>query len=542
MKNTMQTDQYVIGVDVGTGSARAGIFTLDGKLLTSCKQDIHLYPSDGAKYEQSSQNIWNAVCSSVKAAMLAAGLSPNQISGIGFDATCSLVVIGPDNAPLPVDQHGIAERNVIVWMDQRATQEAQRINQTKHPVLNYIGGAISPEMETPKLLWLKEHLPQTYQKAEYFFDLTDFLTWQATGSLARSICTLVCKWTYLAHEQRWDDSYFETIGLADLTEGKYQKIGTDIVSPGTALGEGLTELAAQQLGLLAGTAVAAGLIDAHAGAIGSIGAVDHQGDANPISTMAYVFGTSACTLTTSTTATKVDGVWGPYYAAMLPNLWLNEAGQSAAGAAIDHLISMHPAYPEACRLAQKQNLAVSMWLSSQVKARLSNLSDAVLLAKTLHVVPEFLGNRSPNADPQAKAIIAGLDMDKSLDSLTKLYVAGIAGIAYGLRQILEAQTKAGLKVDKVVVSGGAGQDPLIRQMLADATGVPVVAPASPEPMLLGSAMLAALASGTYTDLTDAMKHMSRFGAHYLPERRHHALHASKYDAFCLLQRVAKEIQ
>ncbi|MFX5563062.1 hypothetical protein ABTD73_21675, partial [Acinetobacter baumannii] len=78
-----------------------------------------------------------------------------------------------------------------------------------------VGGVISPEMETPKLLWLKEQLPEVYHGAAHFFDLTDFLTWKATGSLQRSSCTVTCKWTYLAHEGRWDADYFRRIGLGD---------------------------------------------------------------------------------------------------------------------------------------------------------------------------------------------------------------------------------------------------------------------------------------------------------------------------------------
>ena len=86
-------------------------------------------------------------------------------------------------------------------------------------MLDYIGGVMSPEMEMPKLMWLKRNLPETWNKAGYLFDLADFLTWQATGSLARSQCTLTCKWTYLAHEETgWQRDFFETVGLGDLLE------------------------------------------------------------------------------------------------------------------------------------------------------------------------------------------------------------------------------------------------------------------------------------------------------------------------------------
>ena len=124
-------------------------------------------------------------------------MPPDEVAGIGFDATCSLVVLGEGGAPLAVGPSGDPQRNIIVWMDHRAVDQAGASTPTGETVLDYVGGTISPEMETPKLLWLRENLPETFDAAWQFFDLADFLTWRATGSLARSICTVTCKWTYL---------------------------------------------------------------------------------------------------------------------------------------------------------------------------------------------------------------------------------------------------------------------------------------------------------------------------------------------------------
>lgn len=531
---------YVIGVDVGTGSARAGLFDLQGNMLQVAKHDIKTFGDANARYEQSSENIWLAVCACVKTVVNESELSIDSIVGLSFDATCSLVVVGEGGKPLPVGEHGVEDRNVMVWMDQRATEQARHINSLGHGVLNYVGNRISPEMETPKLLWLKTNLPETYHSAKHFFDLTDYLTFRASGSLARSICTVVCKWTYLAHEGRWDTSYFESIGLGDLSASQFSKIGTEIVAPGTPLAHGLIKDAAEQLGLKTGTAVAAGLIDAHAGGVGSVGALTVDGHAAPAECLAYVFGTSACTLTTSSAPVNVPGVWGPYFSAMVPGMWLNEAGQSAAGAAIDHLVLMHPASSEASKLAKSVGLPLSAWLSNQAKLQARNVSDAVFLAEGVHVVPEFLGNRAPFADPNARAIIAGLSMGKSVESLVALYVAGICGLAYGLRQIIDAQAAQGLCISRVVISGGAGQDPLVRQLMSDAIGKEVIAPNAEEPVMLGTAMLASVAAGAYSNLEDAMKLMSSFGSRYLPSSVNISqLHDQRYQAFCKLQAIAR---
>ena len=530
--------RYVVGVDVGTGSARAGIFDLAGRMVTSATHEITLFHASGSIVEQSSGEIWEAVCHVVKAALSESAVSADQVAGIGFDATCSLVVLGPGGLPLPVGPSEQAERDIIVWMDHRAVAQAECINATGHEVLKYVGGRISPEMQTPKLLWLQENRPSVFAAAWQFFDLTDFLTWRATGDLSRSTCTVTCKWTYLAHERRWDEGYFRTVGLSVLADEAFARIGQTVVDPGTPLGDGLTASAAAELGLRAGTPVATGVIDAHAGGIGTVGA-----DGDPKACLAYVFGTSSCTMTTTQRPVFVPGVWGPYFSAMVPDTWLNEGGQSVAGAAIEHLLSMHPAAPEARRRAQDAEQSLPAMLADLAAQAVDNLSGAVLLAKGLHVVPEFLGNRAPLADPQARAVIAGLGMDNDLGSLVALYVAGLCGIGYGLRQIIEAQAAAGASIERVVISGGAGRRDFVRQLLADATGKPVLATQAEEPVMLGAAMLGAVAGGLFNDVPSAMARMSQISRTYAPDAGAiAALHEERFRAFRQLQSLARVIR
>jgi len=528
---------YFIGVDVGTGSARAGVFDAAGAMLASAKRDIALYQDTGDIAEQSSEDIWQAVAASVREAMSKAAIDATAVRGIGFDATCSLVVVGENGVPLPIGASGDPARNIIVWMDHRAIKQADRINATGHKVLDYVGGVISPEMETPKLLWLKEHQPETYAGAWQFFDLADYLTWRATGSLARSVCTLTCKWTYLAHENRWDPSYFDAIGLGDLAAENFARIGTEVVPGGTALSAGLTAEAASDFGLPSGVAVGAGLIDAHAGGVGTVGARGGQGDVQ--SRMAYVFGTSACSMTTTNEPAFVGGVWGPYYSAMVPGRWLNEGGQSAAGAAIEHLVLHHPASASAREQARVEGLPLVAWLAQQAEKQ-GGAPNLPQLVGSLHVVPEFLGNRSPFADPDAKALIAGLGMDRGIDNLIGLYLAGVAGLGYGLKQILSAQGAKGIATDTIVLSGGAAQSPLVRQLLADTTGLTIAVTDAEEPVLVGAAILGALAYGAYPSATEAMSAMSALGETYQPNGALRDWHDARSRVFDLLQNAARE--
>ena len=525
---------HFIGIDVGTGSARAGVFDASGTMLGVGKHDIALHQAAGDIAEQSSEDIWRAVSASVRAALAQSAVDPASIKGVGFDATCSLVVVGANGEPLAVGD--APERNIIVWMDHRATEQAARINATGHSVLDYVGGTISPEMETPKLLWLKEHRPETYASAWQFFDLADYLTWRATGSLARSICTLTCKWTYLGHENRWDSSYFDAIGLGDLAAEGFTRIGTKVVPGGTALSDGLTPEAAADLGLPSGIAVGAGLIDAHAGGIGTVGARGGEGGA--LSRIAYVFGTSACTMTSTSAPAFVPGVWGPYFSAMVPGLWLNEGGQSAAGAAIDELVQYHPASASTRERARAEGLSLVAWLAREAD-RLGGAAHLPELVGDIHVVPEFLGNRSPFADPEAKALIAGLGMDGGTDTLIGLYLAGLAGLGYGVRQIIAAQAAQQVNIDTIVVSGGAAQSPLVRQILADATGIPIAATDAEEPVLVGAAILGALACVHFTSAAEAMSAMSALGQAYKPSASLRDWHNGRNKAFGMLQDAAR---
>lgn len=535
--------EHFIGIDVGTGSARAGLFDATGRLLAVAKRPIRMWREAGDIVEQSSEDIWEAITACVREALASAAVPALSVRGVGFDATCSLVVLDGEARPLPVGPSGDPARNIVVWMDHRAMAQADRINAIGHPVVEYVGGTISPEMETPKLLWLKEHQPDTFVKAAHFFDLADYLTFRATGATERSVCTVTCKWTYLAHEGRWDPGYFEAIGLGDLTDDGFARIGSRVVDIATPLGRGLTPQAADELGLEAGTPVGASLIDAHAGGVGTLGALSASGTASdPTSELALIMGTSLCSMALTREPVFVDGVWGPYFGALLPGTWLLEGGQSAYGAALDHIIALHPAYSAALAGAAADGVTIFDRLEANAVRLAGSIEAAANIAERLHVVPELLGNRAPEADPHATGVIAGLTLASDEDDLTRLFVATLCGLCYGTLQIIEANREKGVIVETIVVSGGASRSQLLRRILADATGLKVTLPETDEPVLLGAAMLGAVASGHYPALKDAAAGMCRQGATIEPMAEASAFHARKYEAFRILQQGERRIR
>ncbi|KAI0225739.1 FGGY carbohydrate kinase domain-containing protein, partial [Lamellibrachia satsuma] len=161
-------EAYYIGVDVGTGSVRAMLVSQSGHIVTIATHPLDMWEPATDFYEQSSDDIWSACCKTVR--MVTDDIDKDHICGIGFDATCSLVVLDKQYEPLSVSpsgkqcqplsvspsDSGSDHWNVMVWMDHRAVSQTDRINATGHRVLKCLGGHMSLEMQMPKLLWLKE--------------------------------------------------------------------------------------------------------------------------------------------------------------------------------------------------------------------------------------------------------------------------------------------------------------------------------------------------------------------------------------------------
>jgi FGGY-family pentulose kinase len=530
-----------LGNDVGTGSARAGLFTEGGRLLGSSSHEIQMWKPEPEFVEQSSDDIWNACCTAVRGALAAAGLKGEAVGGIGFDATCSLVLLDAADRPVSVSPTGRDEQNVIVWMDHRAITQAGAINRTKHPVLRYVGGVISPEMQTPKLLWLNQHKPASWKRAARFLDLPDFLTYRATGDDTRSLCTTVCKWTYLGHRgldgAGWDAGYFKKIGLGELAAEGFRRIGTRIRPMGEPVGRGLTAKAAGELGLVAGTPVGVSIIDAHAGGLGLLGA---KIDGEKTSTralqrrLALIGGTSSCHMVVSKEPRQVNGIWGPYFSAMIPGLWLTEGGQSATGSLIDHVIYSHAASAELRGEANKRGKTIYELLNERLAAlaKIEGAKHPGEITQELHVLPDFHGNRSPRADPTLRGVVSGLTLSATADDLARLYLATIQAVAYGTRHILEELKKKGCEIDTILACGGGTKNSIFLREHADITGCRILLPKEPEAVLLGSAVLGGVAAGRFKTVLAAMEAMNASARVITPSRGRVAkYHSTKYAVF-----------
>lgn len=250
--------------------------------------------------------------------------------------------------------------------------------------------------------------------------------------------------------------------------------------------------------------------------------------------LALIGGTSSCHMAVSPKPRFIDGIWGPYFSAMVPGSWLTEGGQSATGALIDHVISSHAAAKPLAATAKKQGRTIYELLNERLDklAQTQGVKFSGELTRDLHIQPDFHGNRSPRANPTLKGTVTGLALSATTDDLALQYLAAIQAIAYGTRHILEEMNFKGYRIDTLLACGGGTKNPVFLREHADITGCKIVLSKEPEAVLLGSAVLGAVAAGRFAGVLPAMAAMNTTDRVIPPTKGRVAkYHAAKYQVF-----------
>ncbi|MFO1150636.1 MAG: FGGY-family carbohydrate kinase [Alsobacter sp.] len=479
----------LLAVDVGTLSARAGLFDPHGRLVAAASAPFALLKPAEHHAVYRMDEIWQAVVLAVRDALAAEPGAEREVRGLAFDATSSVHVAAEGGRPLDGDA------DVVCWMDHRGEAEAEEIGRSGDRYLAYVGGSVSPEMHLPKLLWLKRNRPAAWARVTAVRDLCDELARRATGLDRQSVCGLACKFPYLpADPEPWRRGLLRDLGIADLLDRGA------LAQPPGRVGERhgtVSAQAAAELGLQAGTPVAVGLIDAEAGALGVLGrgfrAVMNR-------TLALIGGTSTCYMSFASDERRVPGVWGPFRDAVFPGFWMHEAGQSLSGSALDAVLAQHPASlagPSAEGHAET---------ARRVLARLDEEGPA--FGARRHIVPDWLGNRAPLGDGTVRALVTGVGEETSERSFLEHYYATARALVLQSRQIVEHLNAHGYAIDRVALAGGHLKNPLLLRLYRDGLGARVVLSEAPEQVLLGTAMVASVAAGLQPDLFAALDAMA----------------------------------
>ena len=482
--------KYVIGVDGGTESIRAGVFDLSGNPLAFASVTYPTnFPIPGWA-EQNPEDWWNALGGAVRRAVIDANVGKQEILGICLDTTCCSVVA--------LDGAGNPLRPALIWMDMRSALQTEQVLATADPALQVNsngGGPVSAEWMIPKSLWIQQEEPEIFEKAETVCEFQDYLNFHLTGKRVASINNVSVRWHYGPGWGGWARSMVESLGMSELLK-KWPAI---VLRLGEEIG-GLTSNAAAHLDLPEGVPVLQGGADAFIGMIG-------LGVVNPGS-LAFITGSSHLHLGLSPQAFHGQGIWGTYADAVIPGLHVVEGGQTSTGSVVSWIRRTlgSPSYEELNHEA----------------AELEPGSEGVVIQE------HFQGNRTPHTDPLSRGVISGLTLKHGRGHLFR---AALEGIAFGTELILETMRNNGFAAETVVLAGGATRSDLWLQIHADVSNLPLTLTKVPDAPALGSAILAAVGSGAFSDIGTATQKMVQVDRVIEPNQETHARYQPFYQSY-----------
>ena len=499
--------KYAIGVDYGTLSGRALLIeTKTGAELASA---VYEYPHgvmdrslpDGTPLGQDwalqhPQDYLDVLKYTVPAVLKEAGVSPEDVIGIGIDFTaCTVLPTLADGTPLCFlpEYQNRPHAYVKLWKHHAAQDKANQLNaiaagREEHWLQNY-GGKISSEWAIPKIWQILDEDPALYAAMDRFIEAADWVVWQLCGKETRNSCTAGYKEIWNKRTGFPSDAFFAALDPR-LEHVVDEKLSRDITPLGQRAGF-LTEKAAALAGLKAGTAVAVGNVDAHV-CVPAVG-IDGPGK------LLAIMGTSTCHILMGTTEEQVPGMCGVVEDGVMPGYFGYEAGQSCVG---DHFAwFIDNCLPQAYfREAKEQGKNIHAYLREKAAGMRPGESGLVAL-------DWWNGNRSVLVDADLTGLILGMTLRTKPE---EIYRALIEATAYGTRMIVENYRQNGVPVEEFVASGGISQkDPMMMQIYADVLNMPIRIAASSQGPALGSAMVGAVGAGAeaggYDDIFEAAR-------------------------------------
>lgn len=502
--------KYAIGVDFGTESGRALLVDVaDGREVATA---VHRYangvidetlPGTQIRLEpdwalQDPNDYIEALKQTIPAVLAESGVDPADVIGVGIDFTaCTMLPTTQDGTPLCQLPEFRNEPHawVKLWKHHAAQPEADRINavarQRGERWLDLYGGKISSEWFFSKALQILDEAPHIYHAAGRMLEAADWVIWQLTGRETRNSCTAGYKAIWQKGEGFPSRDYFAALhpDMADIVDSKMSR---DILPLGAKAG-GLTEQAAAWTGLRPGTAVAVANVDAHA--------TVPAAQATDPGVMTIIMGTSNCHMVLGTDRVEVEGMCGVVEDGIVPGLYGYEAGQSGVGDIFAWFVdnAVPPVYHEE---AKRRGLPLHALLEEE--AAKQKPGEHGLLA-----LDWWNGNRSTLVDVELSGLLIGATLATTAPDI---YRALLESTAFGTREIIEALTRSGVPVNRIVAAGGLPErNRLLMQIYADVTNREYRIIRSALGGALGAAMHGAVAAGAaaggYADIFAAAQAM-----------------------------------
>ncbi len=495
----------LLGIDIGTSACKVVAFSEDGTVVSqTCAEYPVYYPRPGWA-EQDPNEWWNAVCQGVKQLLTKGTVCASDIQGIGID--------GQSWSAIPIDKDGQVLHNTPIWMDTRAADICKDLSERvdQEALFDLSGNPLQPSYTLPKILWYKQHRPSVYKNCYKILQSNGFVAYRLTGVLSQDRSQGYGLCCYDMREGQWNEGIASELGadpslLPDLFPC-HQVIGT------------VTEQAGRETGLLAGTPVVAGGLDAACGTLGAGVVVPGQ---------AQEQGGQAGGMSICLDQYRADQrlILSNH---VVPGLWLLQGGTVGGAGAFQWFEQEFGAQE---RLRARQNKTNAFQELDREAEKISPGSDGMVF------LPYMAGERSPIWDPCAQGVYFGVGFSKTRAHFVR---ATLEGVALALRHNLEVAREIGADVDCLHAMGGAANSRLWTQIKANVTGKRIVVPSSDTATALGAALLAGVGTGVYADFQEAVRKTVKIRREHRPDPAQTKTYQKAFDTYLALYQALKPI-
>ena len=546
----MSKDKFVIGVDYGSDSVRSVIINAtNGEEIAS---SVYNYPrwqkglycdAPNNQFRQHPLDYIEGLEITIKDCIKTAGGATvaGNIKGLSVDTTGSTpVAVDKTGTPLALTSGFSENPNAmfVLWKDHTAVKEAAEINEhaTKFSInyLKYVGGIYSSEWFWAKLLHVLRDDESVRRATHSWVEHCDWIPFLLTGGknaneIKRGRCSA-------GHKALWaeefgglpPDEFFAT--LDPVLKGFTSKLFTETYTADQAAGK-LSPEWAERLGLSTDVIVGTGAFDAHMGAVG--------GQIEPYH-LSKVMGTSTCDILVAPVNEMKDklvrGICGQVNGSVIPGMVGLEAGQSAFGdtyAWFKNIVSwpMDNLLSQSSIIDAQTAKALKLELSELIIPELSRQASFLPIEEDSELAIDwFNGRRTPDADQSLKGAITGLGLGSDAP---RVFKALVEATCFGAKSIVERFVSEGIPVKGLIGIGGvAKKSPFVMQTMADVLGMPIRIHQFKHTCALGAAMFAAVVSGIYPTVEEAMAAMGRgFDVEYYPNPQYQEVYKRRYKQY-----------
>ena len=484
--------KYILSIDLGTTSTKTVLFDDKLRVIASARTEYPTFYPQSGWAEQNAEDWWLALVTTCREILDKSGVNPADIIGVGVDSMSSMA--------LPVDQQGNPLHNGLIWLDRRAWKESAWIKDTYEELQISINSNRSdPSNFAPKILWIKNNLPDVYAKTYKFLHCNGYLVQKLTGNMTMDISEAGLSQLCDIRTGQWSD---ELVTLSGIDQSKLPKIYPCTEVVGKVLAE-----AAQSTGLKEGTPVIAGAMDNVSATLGL--GLRHNGQAYISAGTATNAG--ACVAEVPTDPSMLNYHHG------VSGLYLVNGGVDYGGAGLRWFKSLieEDRFYEIDRLAQE-----------------SGYLDEVLL-----YLPYMVGQRAPLWEPHSRAIAFGMNPDTSRKAMIRMIMEGIA---MGVRNVFRLMKEKDYISNEIVMTGGCANSHIWTQIFSDVLNKPIILPGEMDVAPLGTAILTAVGVGLFPDFDSALA-VQTIRDTYYPDNEKSSYYDDLFSAFINLYEISQPV-